>query len=68
MATDRAMTVALALLYISAIVFVGAVLFAAVEWLEPNPRVAFIFKCALLAAGGAAIAHKIFRSAISMGF
>jgi hypothetical protein len=62
------MTVALALLYIAAITFVGTVLFAAVEWLEPNPRVAFIFKCALLGAGGVAIAHQLFRSAVSIGF
>jgi hypothetical protein len=62
------MTVALALIYISVIIFVGTVLFAAVEWLEPNPRVAFIFKCALLGAGGTAIAHQLFRFAVSMGF
>ncbi|PWT82630.1 MAG: hypothetical protein C5B58_07885 [Acidobacteria bacterium] len=62
------MTIALALIYISAIAFVGTILFAAVDWLEPNPRVAFIFKCALLGVGGAAIAHQLFRSAVSMGF
>jgi hypothetical protein len=62
------MTIALALIYISAIVFVGTVLFAAVEWLEPNPGVAFVLKCALLGAGGVAIAHQLFRSAVGMGF
>ena len=54
--------------FLPAIVFVGTVLFAAVEWLEPNPRVAFVLKCALLGAGGVAIAHQLFRSAMSMGF
>jgi len=62
------MTIALALIYISAITFVGTLLFATVEWLEPNPRIAFIFNCALLGAGGAAIAHQLFQSAVGMGF
>jgi hypothetical protein len=62
------MTIALTLIYISAIVFVGTVLFAAVEWLEPNHRIAFIFKCALLGAGGVAIVHQLFKSAVGMGF
>jgi hypothetical protein len=41
----------LALLFISTILFLGAFLFAAVEWLEPNIRI--------LAAGGAAIANHL---------
>jgi hypothetical protein len=53
------MTAILAALYVSAITVVGAFLFAAVEWLEPNPRLAIIFKCAILAAGGAAIAKQL---------
>jgi hypothetical protein len=31
----------------------------AVDGLEPNPRLAVIFKCALIAAGAAAIAHRL---------
>jgi hypothetical protein len=52
------MTAALTSLYASAIILVAAFLFAAVEWLEPNPRLAIVFKCAILAAGGAAIAKQ----------
>jgi hypothetical protein len=48
------MTNPLALLYISWIGFVGASLFLSVDRLEPNPWVAILLKCALLAAGGAA--------------
>ena len=48
------MTAVLAVLYISAIILVGAFLFVAVDWLEPNRRLAIVFKCAILAAGGAA--------------
>jgi hypothetical protein len=48
------MTAALAFLYISAISFVGAFLFAAVDRLEPSPRLVLIFKCAILASGAAA--------------
>jgi hypothetical protein len=56
---DKAVaTSMLALLYVSAIIFVAAFLFAAVEWLEPNRRLAIVFKCAILAAGGAAIASN----------
>jgi hypothetical protein len=62
------MTIASALIFISAIMFVGTLLFVAVDWLEPNPRIAFIFKCALLGVGGAAIAHQLFQSAVGMGF
>jgi hypothetical protein len=57
---DKAVaTSMLALLYVSAIIFVAAFLFAAVEWLEPNRRLAIVFKCAILAAGGAAIAKQL---------
>ena len=62
------MTIALALLYISAITFAGTFLFVLVDVLEPNPRLAFVFKCALVGAGGAAIMTQLFRSAMSMGF
>ena len=53
------MTAAIALLYVSAICFVGAFLFVAVENLEPNRRLALVLKCAILAAGGAAIANQV---------
>jgi hypothetical protein len=53
------MTAALTSLYASAIILVAAFLFAAVEWLEPNPRLAIVFKCTILAAGGAAIAKQL---------
>jgi hypothetical protein len=53
------MPVVLVLLYISAIIYVGAILFAAVDRLEPNRRLAIIFKCAILAAGGAAITRQL---------
>ena len=53
------MTVILAALYVSAIIIVGSFLFAAVEWLKPNPRLAIIFKCAIVAAGGVAIAKQL---------
>jgi hypothetical protein len=53
------MTAALAFLYGSAIIFVGAFLFVAVDWLEPNRWLALVFKCAILAAGGAAIARHL---------
>ena len=57
------MTIPLAPIYMSAITFVGTFLFVLVDRLEPNPRLAFIFKCALLGAGGAAIMTQLFRSA-----
>jgi hypothetical protein len=57
--TFSRMSDALAILYVSWIGFVGAVLFLAVERLEPNPWVAILLKCALLAAGGAAIAKHL---------
>jgi hypothetical protein len=53
------MTDALAILYVSWIGFVGAVLYRAVDRFEPNPWVAIPLKCALLAAGGAAIAKHL---------
>jgi hypothetical protein len=54
-----AMTEALARLYFLAISFTGAFLFVAVEKIEPNRRFAFLLKCAILAAGGAAIASQL---------
>jgi hypothetical protein len=53
------MSLALALLHISAICLVGAFLFTAVEWFEPNRRLAIVFKCAILAAGVAAVATQL---------
>jgi hypothetical protein len=44
--------IAALLIYTSAITLVGAFLFTAVERLEPNHRLAIVFKCAILAAGG----------------
>ena len=46
-------------LYVSAIILVAAFLFAAVERLEPNHRLAIVLKCAILAAGGVAIAKQL---------
>jgi hypothetical protein len=54
-----ALSPAEALLHISAIILIGAFLFAAVEWIEPNGRLAIILKCAILATGGAAIATQL---------
>jgi hypothetical protein len=48
-----------ALLHISAICFIGACLFAAVEWFEPNRALAIVLKCAILAAGAAAITTQL---------
>ena len=53
------MTAILTSLHISLIIFVGAFLFTGVDWLEPNRRFAVILKCAILAAGGAAIAKQL---------
>jgi hypothetical protein len=53
------MTVALVFVYISAISSIGAFLFVAVDRLEPNRRLALVFKCAILAAGGAVIANHL---------
>ena len=46
-------------LYILAIILAAAFLFVAVERLEPNHRLAIVFKCAILAAGGVAIAKQL---------
>jgi hypothetical protein len=54
-----AMTAVVTRLYVLAICFIGAFLFVAVERLEPNRRFALAFKCAILAAGGAAIASQL---------
>jgi hypothetical protein len=65
------MTAVLAVIYVSAISIIGAFLSAGVDWLEPNRRLAIIFKCAILAAGGAAIANQLLQegmlAAIDMG-
>jgi hypothetical protein len=53
------MTDIVARLYVLAICFTGAFLFVAVERLEPNRHFALVFKCAILAAGGAAIASQL---------
>jgi hypothetical protein len=53
------MSVLLALLKLSMICFAGAFLFVAVDWLEPNRRLALIFKCAIIAAGGAVIGRLL---------
>jgi hypothetical protein len=59
-AVDKAVATAmLALLYVSAVIFVAAFLFAAVELLEPDRRLAIVFKCAILAKGGAAVAKQL---------
>ena len=49
----------LASLYVSIIILVAAFLFEAVGRLEPNRRLAIVLKCAILAAGGAAIAKQL---------
>ena len=65
------MTAVLAILHASAIIFIGAFLVTAVDWLEPNRWVAIVFKCVLLTAGAAAIANQVLPSgllaAIDMG-
>ena len=53
------MTAILTSLHVSVIILVGAFLFAAVEWIEPNRRLSIILKCAILATGGAAIAEHL---------
>jgi hypothetical protein len=53
------MWVALIYIYALAITLVGAFLFTSVEWYEPSPRLATVFKIAILAAGAAAIAHRL---------
>jgi hypothetical protein len=49
----------LVFVYISVISSVGAFLFVAVDRLEPNRRLALVFKCAILAAGAAVIANHL---------
>jgi hypothetical protein len=49
----------IARLYVLAICFTGAFLFVAVDRLEPNRRFALVLKCAILIAGGAAIATQL---------
>jgi hypothetical protein len=53
------MTTVLGTLYASAIIFIGAFLFTAVDWLEPNRRLAVVFKLAIIAASAAAIANQL---------
>ena len=54
------MTVDLLLsLHICIILVIGACLYLAVDNLEPNRRLAAIFKCAILATGGVAIANQL---------
>ena len=45
--------------YISTVGFVAAFLYVAVDWVEPNHRLALVFKTAILAAGGAVIAKQL---------
>jgi hypothetical protein len=45
--------------YASAIIFVGAFLFVAIDLLEPNRRLVIAFKMAIIAAGTAAIANHV---------
>jgi hypothetical protein len=65
------MSPALVLLHNSAICFVGAIFFKAIDWLELNRRVAIILKCAIIAASVAAIANQLLPgevlTAIGMG-
>ena len=65
------MTDAPARLYFLAISFTGAFLSGAVEKIEPNRRFALVLKCAIHAAGGAAIANQLLPegllAAIGMG-
>jgi hypothetical protein len=46
--------------YVFAIGFVGVVLFAAVDGIEPNRRYASVFKFLMLAGDATAIANKLF--------
>ena len=50
---------ALTLLYASVVAFVGAFLFRAVDWLEPNRRLALVLKYAIIAVGAVAIANQL---------
>jgi hypothetical protein len=53
------MWAALTSIYALVIILIGAFLFVAVEQLEPNRRLAIIFKCAIIAAAGAAITNQL---------
>jgi hypothetical protein len=53
------MWAALTSIYASVIILFAAFLFVAVEQFEPIHRLAIIFKCAILAAAGAAIAKQL---------
>jgi hypothetical protein len=55
------MWAALTSVYASAIILIGPFLFTAVDRFEPNRRLAVIFKCAIIAAAGAAIANRLLR-------
>jgi hypothetical protein len=48
-----------AILHISAICFVGASLFAVIEWFKPYRPLAIVLKCAILAAGVVTIATQL---------
>jgi len=55
------MSTLLPILYVSVISIVGAFCSPAVDCFEPNRRLVIIFKCAILAAGGAVIANQLLR-------
>jgi hypothetical protein len=61
------MWAALTSIYASAIILIGAFLFTAVDQFEPNRRLAVIFKCAIIAAAGAAIANQSLSPTGSFG-
>jgi hypothetical protein len=65
------MTTVLAVVYAFAVTIIGTFLFTAVDLVEPNRRLAIVFKCALRAAGGAAIANQLLHegllAALDMG-
>jgi len=52
------MWAALTCIYALAIIFIGAILFKAVDWLEPNRWADLLLKCAIVIAGVAAIVHQ----------
>jgi hypothetical protein len=53
------MWAALTSIFASAIILLGAFLFVAVDWLEPDRRLVVVFKIAIVAAGAAAIANHL---------
>jgi hypothetical protein len=53
------MSPAVLLLHISAICFVGAIFFKAVDWLYLDRWVAIILKCAIIAGGLVAIGTQL---------